>query len=233
MRRVVLIFSFAVACVSLSGCWQGMTREVLATVLSVRGEAAWAMEGRNDVRPITSQTKFGTGSIVRTFQDAQIDVTLVPGALARISSNSELKIEKLRLSKDGNETEDGMRSRVVLVQLNRGRISALFQRRDENDMRFTIGTRQATISADDNCLFQVQEEETKTRVTCVRGKIYVSQANRETVMEGGYFQEWPLERLTAIAAADDARGQIDVSDTLEAERKLQELQSKQRLRLPF
>ena len=118
MRRVVLIFSFAVACVSLSGCWQGMTREVLATVLSVRGEAAWAMEGRNDVRPITSQTKFGTGSIVRTFQDAQIDMTLVPGALARISSNSELKIEKLRLSKDGNETEDGMRSRVVGCRVN-------------------------------------------------------------------------------------------------------------------
>src|SRR5438552_3003277 len=198
MRRVVLIFSFAVACVSLSGCWQGITREVLATVLSVRGEAVWAMEGRNDLRPITSRTKFGAGSVVRTFQDAQIDVTLLPSALARISSNSELKIEKLRLSKDGNETEDGMRSRVVSVQLNRGKISALFQRRDESEMRFTIGTRQATISADDNCLFQVREEETKTRVTCVRGKVYVSQGDRQmSVLDAGYLQEWPSERLTA------------------------------------
>ena len=94
MRRVVLIFSFAVACVSLSGCWQGMTREVLATVLSVRGEAAWAMEGRNDVRPITSQTKFGTGSIVRTFQDAQVDVTLLPGSGQRRTTEINLAMRR-------------------------------------------------------------------------------------------------------------------------------------------
>ncbi len=233
MRRVVPIFFFAIFCAPLTGCWQGVSREVLATVLSVRGEAVWAMEGRNDFRPIKSQTKFGAGSIARTFQDAQIDVSLVPGSLAQISGNSEIKIEELRLTKDGNETDDGMRSRIVRVQLNRGKISILFQRRDQSEMRFTIGTRHATISADGNCLFQIQVEDAKTRLTCVRGNVYVSQANHQTVMDAGYFQEWPSDRSAAISAVDDARGQIDITDTLEAERDLQKLQSEQQLRRPF
>jgi hypothetical protein len=233
MRRLLPILSFAAFCASLSGCWQGISRGVLATVLSVRGQAVWAMEGRNDFRPVTPQTKPDAGSILRTIGDAWVDLALLPGALIQISGSSELKIEKLRLTKDGNETEDGIRSRIVRVQLNRGKISALFQRRDESEMRFTIDTRHAMISADGDCLFQIQVEDAKTRVTCVRGKVYVSQANHQAVMEAGYIQEWPSDRSAAIAAADDARGQIDVSDTLEAERELQELQSKQRLRLPF
>ncbi len=233
MRRLLPIFSFAIFCASLTGCWQGVSREVLATVLSVRGEAIWAMEGRNDFRPITSQTKFGAGSIARTFQEAQIDVALVPGSLAQISGNSELKIEKLKLTKDGNETDDGMRSRIVRVELNRGKITILFQSRDQSQMLFTIGTRHATISADANCLFQIEVENAKTRLTCVRGNVNISRANRQTVMEAGYFQEWPSDRPAPISAVDDARGQIDITDTLEAERELQKLQSKQQSRRPF
>src|SRR6266700_2421438 len=200
MRRVVLIFPFAIFCASLSDCWQGVSHEVLATVLSVRGEAVWAMEGRNDFRAITLQTKPDAGSILRTIGDAWVDLALVPGALIQISGSSELKIDELKLAKDGNETEDGMRSRIVRVQLNRGKINVLFQRRDESEMRFTIGTRHATLSADGNCLFQIQVEDAKTRVTCVRGKVYVSQANHQTMMEAGYFQEWPSDRSAAIAA---------------------------------
>lgn len=217
----------------LASCWEGISRQVLATVLSVRGEVVCGTEGGNDFPPVTLQTKPGVGSVVRALDNAQVDFAFLPNTLVQVSGNSELKIEQLRLTKDGNETEDGMRSRIVRVQLNRGKISALFQRRDESEMRFTIGTRHATISANGDCLFQIQVEDLKTRVTCVRGKVYVSQDNHQTVMEAGYFHEWPSDRSAAIAAADDARGQIDVADTLEAERELQELQSKQQVRRPF
>ena len=234
MRRVVPIFSLAVFCASLTGCWQGVSRGVLATVLFVRGQAVCGTEGRNDFHPITSQTNPGAGRILRTFDDARVDLALLPGALVQIPGNSELKIEELSLTKDGNETGDGISKRIVRVQLNRGKIIALFRGSNESATRFTISTRQATISSDQNCLFQVQAEDIKTRLTCARGKVYASQGDHQmSVIEAGYFQECPSNGSAAMSTADDARGQIDVTDALEAERELRQLQPEQRARRPF
>ncbi|SRR6266404_1667572 len=234
MRRVVPIFSFAVFCASLTGCWQGVSRGVLATVLSVRGQALCGTEGRNDFYPITAQTNPGAGCILRTFDDARVDLALLPGALVQIPGNSELKIEELSLTKDGNETGDGVGKRVVRIQLNRGKIIALFQQSDENATRFSVSTRQATISSDQNCLFQIQVEDTKTRLTCARGKVSASQGDHQmSVIEAGYFQEWPSNSSAVMSTADDARGQIDVTDALEAERELRQLQPERRARRPF
>ena len=53
------------------------------------------------------------------------------------------------------------------------------------------------------------------------------------VIEAGYFQEWPSHGSAVMSTADDARGQIDVANALEAERELRGLQPEQRVRRPF
>src|SRR6266487_3342566 len=171
MRRLGQTCLLAFFCALASGCWQGVTREVVAIVLSVRGETGYGIEGQSEFYPITSQTNPGAGRILRTFDGAQVDLALLPGALVRLSGNSEIKIEELSLTKDGNETGEGIGKRVVRMQLNRGKIIALFQQSDESGARFAIGAGQVTISGDQKCLFQIQVEDTKTRLTCVRGNV--------------------------------------------------------------
>ena len=202
-------------------------------MLSVRSNVVFGTAGQNEFRSVTPQAKLGVGDVVRTSDDARIDLSLLSCALIHISSNSELKIEELRFTKDGNETEDGILNRVIVIQLDRGKMSAFFELRDRSVSRFTVRTPHATIRADENCLFQIQAEDAKTRVTCARGKLYVQQGNRPmSIIEAGYFQEWPANEPAAIAA-DDVRGQIDITDALEAERELSELQSRQVDRAPF
>jgi hypothetical protein len=227
-------FFLALIGCSLSGCWQGVSRNVMATVLSGDGEVDSSTEGQNGFRAIRPGTKLRVGNVARTSKDAKLNIALLPGALVQLSNSSEIKIQALQISKDGNETADGMRSRVVRVQLNRGKIIALFQRSNESATQFTISTRQATISSDQNCLFQIQVEDTKTRLTCARGKVSASQGDHQmSVIEAGYFQEWPSNGSAAMSTADDARGQIDVTDALEAERELRQLQPEQQARRPF
>jgi hypothetical protein len=234
MRSVVLLVLFASGGTLLNGCGQGVSRGVLATVLSVRGSVDFANANGKDSRPFNADSRPGAGDILRVSNEAQVDLALVPGALIQVRGNSELIIAQLRLTKDGNETDDGMRSRVARLQLNRGKIDAVLERRDESEIRFSIGTREVTVSADGDCLFQLQSEGIKTRVVCARGKVYVAAPNQPiSVIKAGYFQEWSPNGTAAILAAEDAAAQIDVTDALEAERELRELQSRQSVHRPF
>src|SRR6266851_9349331 len=93
------IFAFV-----LSGCWEGMSRQVVATILSRRGQIVYSSKEGGGFEPVSPETKLGAGSTLRTSTDGEINIALIPGALAQISDNSELKIEELELTKDGNET---------------------------------------------------------------------------------------------------------------------------------
>jgi hypothetical protein len=151
-----------------------------------------------------------------------------------MSTNSEIKIETLRISKDGNETQGGMRSRSARIQLSRGKITVLFSRRDESASQLAIDAPSVTIMADSDCLFHVQTDGTRTRLTCVEGNVYASCSTRPPVAIGaGYSQQWPLSRPEPVAAADDAAAQIDVADSLEIGNLLHELQSVWQNQHPF
>jgi hypothetical protein len=232
MFRAAFLVCVISSAALMTGCWAGVSRQVLATVLSVRGEVVYQMDGRDRVRSLTLQTNPGPGSLLRTAGDARAHLELVPGALVQISGNSELKIEELLLRKDGNETGAGMRKRTARVRLNRGSINIVFERRDESELRFTVGTRDVTISADGDCVSQVRVESEKTRLTCVYGRAYAWTGNPEpSIVKAGYFQEWPSGSMTI--AANDMRGQIDVTEALDARRELEELQLGQLNRPPF
>lgn len=228
MPRIFFVVAL-ISALALSGCWEGISREVLATVLSTRGEIVASSKEPANFRRVDPETKLGAGSVLRTSSGAQVDLLLVPGVLAQVSGNSELKIEELNLTKDGNETGDAIRERVARMELRRGRMVVLF----EGFARFTIETREATIRVLPSCLLRLDVDQNGTRATCVRGKLYATPQNGQPVsIDAGYFREWPSER-GAISAAEDARGQTDTMSTVEAARELQELAGAQRDRLPF
>ena len=234
MRFPALIFFFALYCGLASGCREGVTRQVAATVLSTHGPVVLGINERTDFRPAAPESRLPSGSSVRTLDGAWLNLALLPGALLRLSSNSEIKIEELKISKDGNQTDGGMRGRIARIRLNRGKITVLFSRPDKSASQFVISARQATITAESDCLFCVQNDPATTRLTCARGKVYASHSARPAVAIGaGYFQQWPSARPEPIAAADDAAAQIDIVDSLEIGNHLGELQSGWQNQHPF
>lgn len=234
MRHVVLVVLFASIGQLLNGCGQGVSREVLATVLSTRGQVVCGNEKTNDFHPLKSETEPGGGDTLRTFDGAQLSLVLVPGAIVQMDSNSKLKIQELRLRKDGNETDDGMRSRIARIQLNRGSIDIVFQRGDESEIRFVINAGEVTVSATEDCTFQVQVQMRRGRVTCARGKVFTQLANSAaSPVKGGYFLEWADNGATTFSVVDDARAQSDTADLLKAEAELRDLESTQHQRRPF
>src|SRR5947208_14315094 len=225
--RFPALISFFLLCCGLTSCYRdGITRQVAARVLSLRGPVAFGIDEQSDFRPVTPESRIHDCDIVRTSTGAFLNLALIPATLAQMSSNSEIKVEELRISKDGNQTSDGMRGRSARIRLSGGKITVLFRQRGKSVSQFTINAPQAAITADSDCLFRIQSDGTTTRLTCVRGKVRASRRAQPPVEIGaGYSQQWPSVRPEPIAAADDAAAQIDIVDSLEIGNQLRELQS--------
>jgi hypothetical protein len=173
---------------------------------------------QTNFQPVTLKSRIHDGNTVRIPDGASIDLALIPAALAQMSGNSEIKIEELRIAKDANQTDGGMRDRSARIRLSQGKITILFNRSDRSASQFVIKTRQVTISADSDCLFRVQTDDTTARVTCERGKIYASAGTQPHVtITAGYFRQWPSAHPEPLPAADDATAQIDITESLEME----------------
>jgi hypothetical protein len=218
------IFAFV-----LSGCWEGTSRQVVATILSLRGQIVYSSKEGAGFEPISSETRLGGDSTLRTSTDSEINIALIPGALAQISGNAELKIDELKLTKDGNETGDAIRERIARVEFRRGGMVVLF----DGFARFTIQTPQATITVLPGCLIRLDVDVRRTRLTCVRGKIYGAREPAHIrAVDAGYVCEWPSDH-GAVPAAGDAQGQIDATATLQVARELSDLEAARRDHLPF
>jgi hypothetical protein len=214
----VLVLS---VCLAGNGCSKGITRATAATVFFVKGNAVFGNAARNDFQPVTPKSKIRGGDTVRTSDGASINLALVPGAFVQVFGNSEIKIEELKLTKDGNETAGGMLDRRARIRLVRGKVSILFSRSDTGGSHFSVATTQATLEPDSDCLFSVWTDGTTTRATCGRGEVTGSAAAQPPVkIAAGYFQQWPTATNEPIAATADANAQMEIMASFEAEREL-------------
>ena len=216
-------FSLLALCFCLlgSGCSRGVTRATMAMLFFVNGKVVFGNADRNQFQSVTPRSKIQTGDTVRTSDGAAINLALVPGAFVQLSGNSEMKIEELRLAKDGNETAGGMVDRRARVRLNRGKMSILFSRPDRSASYLAVTTNQSTITPDSDCLFSVWTDGTITRVTCGRGEVVASGNGQSTgKIAAGYFHKWPTASKEPIAATADATAQLDIRTSLEAEKEL-------------
>ena len=208
-------------CLLGNGCSKGITRSTVAFVLLVRGDVVFGNAERNDFQPVTSKSKIHVGDIVRTSEGASINLALIPGAFVQLSGNSEIKIEKLTLTKDGNDTAEHMLDRGAWIRLNRGRIVCSFSQSDKTASEFGITTGQITLRPDSDCLFSVWTDGTTSRATCGRGEVSASADVQPPLkIAAGYFFQSPTASKEPIAASSDARAQIDITTALNVEREL-------------
>ncbi|MGE5208563.1 MAG: FecR domain-containing protein [Alphaproteobacteria bacterium] len=217
-----------------SGCSKGVSRTTAATVFFVNGNVVFGSAERHQFQPVTSSSTIPNGDTIRTAQDATINLALVPGVFVRLSGNSEIKIDQLRLVKDGNETAGGMLERRSRVQLKRGKMSVLFSRPDRSASYFTVTTNQSTITPDSDSLFTIWTDGSTTRVTCGRGEVIASgNGQSELKIAAGYFHQWPMASNEPVAATADAGAQMDTRTSFEAEKELLDQAAGRQDRRPF
>ena len=208
-------------CLLADGCSKAITRATAATVLFVKGDVVFGQTEPSQFRPVAPRSKIPRGDIVRTSDDAAVNLALVPGTFVQMSGNSEIKIEELSLTKDGNETAGGMRDRRTRVRLNRGRVTILFSRSHTSGSHFTLATNEAMISPDSDCLFSVWTDGSTTRVTCAGGEVSaVGDGQTRVRIASGYFHHWPIAATAPIAAIAERDAQMDIMASLDAEKQL-------------
>jgi hypothetical protein len=233
MRLPLLVLSLTLCSLLANGCSKGISRATAAAVFSVKGRVVFGNAERNDFKPVTLKSRIHSGDTVRSADGASIDLALIPAALARLSGDSEIKIDELSITKDGNQTAGGMRDRTARIRLSRGRVIVLFTPTDRSASQFAVTTGQLTIKPDSDCLFCVWTDGKTTRLTCTKGKITASADAQPVIIAAGYFQEWPTTRKAPVPATGDAAAQIDITESLEAEQRLQNEASAWQNRRPF
>ena len=221
--RFVSFSSVLAFCVCLlgNGCSKGITRSTVTVVFFVKGNVVSGNAERNDFQPITPKSKIHAGDVVRTSDGASINLGLIPGAFVQLSANSEIKIEDLTLTKDGNDTAERMLDRRAWIRLNRGRIVILFMQSDRTASEFGITTSQVTLRPESDSLFSVWTDGTTSRATSARGELSASAGAQPPLkIAVGYFAQWPTASKEPIAASADASAQIDITTALAVEPEL-------------
>jgi FecR protein len=233
MRLPLLVLSLTFCSLLASSCSEGISRATAAAVFSVKGRVIFGNAERNDFQPITLKSRIHSGDTVRSSDGASIDLALIPAALAQLPGDSEIKIDELSITKDGNQTAGSVRGRTARIRLSRGRVVVLFIPTDRSASQFAVTTGQLTIKPDSDCLFCVWTDGKTTRLTCTKGKITASADAQPVTIAAGYFQEWPTTRKAPVPATEDASAQIDITESLEAEQRLQNEASAWQNRGPF
>jgi hypothetical protein len=221
MRLVSFAIGLALSFFLATGCSKGITRATAAKVFFVNGDVVYGKGERDHFHPVTARSKILRGSIVRTAEGATINLALIPGAFIRLWGNSEIQIEELSLTKDGNQTAEGMLDRRARIRLNRGRLSILFSQSDRSGSHLAVSTKHATLVPDSDCLFTIWTDSSITRVTCGRGEVIASGEGQPNIkIAAGYFCQWPTAGKEPIAATGEARAQADVMASFDAEKEL-------------
>lgn len=221
--RFVSFSSVLAFCVCLlgNGCSKAITRSTVTVVFFVKGNVVFGNAERNDFQPVTPKSRIHAGDVVRTSDGASINLGLIPGAFIQLSANSEMKVEDLTLTKDGNDTAERMLDRRAWIRLNRGRIVSLFMQSDRTASDFGITTGQVTLRPASDSLFSVWTDGTTSRATSARGELNASAGAQPLLkIAAGYFAQWPTASKEPIAASSDASAQIDITTALAVEPEL-------------
>src|SRR6266446_7871949 len=109
MRLPLLVLSLTLCSLLANGCSKGISRATAAVVFSVKGRVLFGNAERNDFQPVTLKSRINSGHTVRSSHGASIDLALIPAALAQLPGGSEIKIDELSITKEGNQTAGSVR----------------------------------------------------------------------------------------------------------------------------
>jgi|SRR6202521_593344 len=207
--------------VLLTGCWEGTTRAVSATILATQGSARVKNESFSELlaRPGLA---LSAGTVLQTVEAAQVDLAFLPSALTRMLGEGELTIDSLKLSEDGNETGDRILARRGAISLRAGTLFVVHRRPPGSAGTFLISTPHGTIVSNSDSLICVETSSQRLRVVSVRGSVEIvpTSGQKALSVDAGFLAETTPQTSTLMEAAGDADGQQKVTKAILAEREL-------------
>jgi hypothetical protein len=227
------LLAVLLAAIVESGCWEGTTRETLATVLAIDGAAEISADGGRTFPSLHPAQTAGKGAILRTSSAGTVSLTLLPNSVVHLDADTSLEILRIALIKDGNETANDVRGRFAEIRLIGGRVFVSHVW-GEAQARLSVATPNGEVSTPSNAAFWVEVAEGKTRVTCVSGwtEFRPSDAATSTRIRPGWISQWPSAGENLSPADADARGQEDIQHAIKLEQQMRELLSQKRNVLP-
>jgi hypothetical protein len=229
--RLAALFAFALL---LSSCGEGITRSVSATILQTRGTVRVKSGPDSEVLAAEPGLALGAGAILQTGEAAQADVALLPSILARILGRADLSITSLKLSKDGNETDDAMIARRAVISVAEGAVFLKHTRPPGSFGTLLVKTPQGSIISNSDCLFYIETNPQRLRVICVRGQVDIVPAAGQKALsvDAGSMADLSSQTSSVAEVTTDAAAQEKVTDAIAAERELLALARERRNILP-
>jgi hypothetical protein len=224
-RAVAATFFAAAIC----GCWQGTTREVSSHVLFLDGEIRLDRGSRGNLIPLSLDLHPGRGDTVEAQAQSRAGFALLPNLLVQLEQGTAIKIKRLELTKDGNETGSDMQARLAEIELSKGRI-LVSHSWGEALARFSLTTPEGELTTPSNALFVVQAEPQKTKVTCASGWLEfrpIGTANATRIPPGST-GEWTPVASNMTPAETDPVAQEVLQQAIEMEQLLRKLLAQKR-----
>jgi hypothetical protein len=233
LRKALPIVTVLCLATTHSGCWEGVTRDVRATVLTVEGPATTDSNVPGKSAPLVPGAPLGKGETVELNGSSRAAIALLPNLLIQLEGNARVQILRLAITKDGNATGAAMQARYADVKMMRGRMF-VSQSWGEAIAKFTVLTSHGELITTANSLFCVELDENKTRITCASGLVgwRRREADAITRIAPGFVVELSASDSSKVAAESDPRSQETLQEGLEIEEKLRFLISQKRYVLP-
>jgi hypothetical protein len=212
----------------LISCGDGLSRQAKAVVFSVDGTATRKAENR-EPQAITVRSQLSTGDVIETETSARLRLSFLPGLLAEIGENSQAQIEMVRVAKDGNAMMDAMRAREVRLRITRGSLVAIVENNREGIGTFIVDTPFGVVTAMVGTLLKIDVFDQRARIICLRGNLQLQAAGgSRTILEPGFFEDWPSGIGVTRAADEDGKAQGDVVAAFDSQRELLALEKRER-----
>ena len=226
-HRKLLLFNRILALLglmTLASCRPWFTRQVSGEILAVEGAPEGILQGKT-IR-LTERTGISPGMTIRVPPGSRIDLLLLPGILIELQPDTEVEIERLRLSRDGDESIRPMIAREATIRLLRG---ALFATVGHAPTRsgLEIETLVGSVIAGSGRAFMTAAEGQKLRIVSARGKVAFAPLDGTPLIkiEPGYFAVLPGASATPQSAAESgAPAQKEVAETIKTESQLRQLE---------
>jgi hypothetical protein len=215
------------------GCWQGTTREVSSRTLLLDGPTTLDRGSRGELIPLGPDLHPARGDAVETQARSRAGLALLPNVLVQLEQGTQMRIKRLELTKDGNETGPDIWSRVAEIELSKGQI-LVSHSWGEALARFSLTTPEGEVTTPSNALFVVQAEPQKTRVTCASGWLEfrpVGMADATRIPPGST-GEWTPAGANMTPAETDPVAQEVLQQAIEIEQVLRKLMAQKRNALP-
>jgi hypothetical protein len=182
-------------------------------------------------RPLSARGSFAAGEEIRVPAESSVALCLIPGIYLRCIGPARVKIDDLRVYKDGDETGNSMNMRRGAIRLGDGRFHVFLPRDGSARAELKIETEVGTLIANPGALLSVTHTSESIRVLCVRGVVNWDTRTPGASIAAGYYCERKFASLAeapVLPASEDSAAQAEVMAALDSADALTEVETKLR-----